>query len=842
MQFTDETVIVTPNRRLALFLSQKNDLQQLRTKQSWHPNKILPLTNWLEELWQLHITEKVVLNTHQLNYLWANLTHNHTITDLAIKAWSLTKQWQVLLNFDTLHAGQDKITFQNWTKLFTKNCEQHSYIDHDSLPQELTKRITKLILPKKLIVVGFDQIVPQLAQFFTALQKANCQVEIQKPVIKSQPPLVQAFSSQTEELAAIARWSSQLFNRDEHSSIGCVFPNLTTIRDEIEYQFNKHATGEFDISAGKIFAAYPLIFDALKILELMVTDLSVYELEHLLTSPFLRGADAELFARAQLARQLFSVGIEKISLRKIQSFAKQSQRQYGTPLLAEIFDQLLLLRKECQQQQTAYYWKQFFVNVLHITGWPGERALAHDEQHLLTRWQELLIEFQSLQLVTNKLSYSDALQLLIGCAKRTIYQPKYRARKIQILGALEAVGLEFDHLWVAGLDADVWPATSYLNPFLPAMVQRQLNMPHSSVEHELRFCQQLMQRWQTTSDDLTYSYHYQDQDRMIAISPLLKDYCQKNNTEENMLGSSLQPTFVELERITDGIAPAVHVNETIKGGTNIFKLQALCPFRAFIECRLLGTEHTDSMQLGLSQKDRGILVHAILEAFWHKVETAQQLHNLDHAQLESIISTCIKQALLALTTKSGEKLTPRYIELETKRLQEIMHNFVAIEKLRQDFTVVAQEQKLTTKIGQIPVHLRVDRVDRLADGSLLIIDYKTGHANKNNWFGERPEEPQLPLYCIAAPQKIAALAFLQVKAAIVKYSGCSLQNTTINNIETLADWENQIQLWKKVMTKLSNDFLQGNATVDPKNKHTTCRYCHLKTLCRIHELQDKVDE
>ena len=35
-----------------------------------------------------------------------------------------------------------------------------------------------------------------------------------------------------------------------------------------------------------------------------------------------------------------------------------------------------------------------------------------------------------------------------------------------------------------------------------------------------------------------------------------------------------------------------------------------------------------------------------------------------------------------------------------------------------------------------------DRIDRLADGGIFRVDYKTGPCEPRDWFGERPDEPQ----------------------------------------------------------------------------------------------------
>jgi hypothetical protein len=48
-------------------------------------------------------------------------------------------------------------------------------------------------------------------------------------------------------------------------------------------------------------------------------------------------------------------------------------------------------------------------------------------------------------------------------------------------------------------------------------------------------------------------------------------------------------------------------------------------------------------------------------------------------------------------------------------------------------------------------------------------------------------------------------------------------------------WEEQLGQWRHHLTQLFRNFQSGMAEADPKHPVETCRYCDLKTLCRIHE-------
>ena len=68
--------------------------------------------------------------------------------------------------------------------------------------------------------------------------------------------------------------------------------------------------------------------------------------------------------------------------------------------------------------------------------------------------------------------------------------------------------------------------------------------------------------------------------------------------------------------------------------------------------------------------------------------------------------------------------------------------------------------------------MRLDRVDKIGD-KLLIIDYKTGEVTPGNWLGDRPKDPQLPLYLLASDPRAHGCAFAQIKGGNIRFIGHS---------------------------------------------------------------------
>ncbi|OGT07722.1 MAG: hypothetical protein A2X78_01595 [Gammaproteobacteria bacterium GWE2_37_16] len=869
----ETTVVITPNNRLALELREQYDNKQKEMgKTTWQSVLIMPLASWL-----LHISNNsankqvILLNANQELFIWQQIittsNYNNGLTDLswlaqnAKQAWDLLHKWQLpfsqLANFDI----EITAAFLEWSEKFKSYCEEKGFFDTARLPNLLIQNLKEKSLDIQLktwVLVGFDQIPPQIKTFLTTFTEHGYQVNFIDP---NQKNVLDAkyigCIDNTEEILTMARWARAIWVNNPQCNIGCIAPKLNLLRDQIERIFSEvfPEKNTFNISLGKPLTSFPIIQTALKLIHLSFSNtISLTNALDLLRTPFIAGAETEIFTRAQCEKTLRSTKQLKFTRTKFLGYVGEN-----AILINALEKTFAITTSHRQKSYLPSQWVPIFFALLQACGWPGERNLSSTEYQLVQRLQELLQEFTTLDLVSSNLSFSEARELLTLQLHKTIFQPEHKPTPINILGVLEAAGLNFDHLWLLGMDQGTWPSAPKPNPLLPVQLQKKYNLPHASAEQELEFAKTLTARFLRSSDTIVCSYVTSADERELKISPLLANIKEIKNEELDLSPfiSRLEKIYAarDLETYIADQAPPVFTENTfidkkttkLRGGSKILKLQALCPFRAFVECRL-GAEKLDEPQLGLSKIDRGTLIHAILEKIWQTLNGEQkQLCQLDDPALEQLISTKTLESLTALqlpTTQENKNL----LQLEETCLQKLLQNWLKSEKQRPPFLITNTEQSTNIELGNMQLTLRLDRIDRLADGSLVIIDYKTGKnlTNYKDWFNERPEDPQLPLYCITAQEPISGLIFAHVNLHKMGFSGITANSQEIDGVKSLdqlpkrdcdlaptADWNEMRNIWRNTLEKLAEDFLSGQAQVDPKNKEKTCERCGLRTLCRV---------
>ncbi|MDX1519347.1 MAG: PD-(D/E)XK nuclease family protein, partial [Gammaproteobacteria bacterium] len=348
----------------------------------------------------------------------------------------------------------------------------------------------------------------------------------------------------------------------------------------------------------------------------------------------------------------------------------------------------------------------------------------------------------------------------------------------------------------------------------------------------------VLSRLVDSASRVVLSYPGHDKDRELRPSPLLEQVTvSENGLDDAELSGTFYGTLpgtAPFEIFQEQYAPDIDRDRPASGGSSLFRDQALCPFRAFAHHRL-HADTIDTTDIGLNAMQRGSLVHRVLQLVWDRLKNSKALKNTSDAVLEDYITRAVNDAIQQLAGIRSDTFSDRFRRLEQQRLVRMVRDWLLIDLERPAFTVTATEKGHHVLFAGITLNLRLDRIDQLADGRLVIIDYKTGNVSLRDWEGDRPAEPQLPLYAITSEGEVAALVYASLKTGDMQYIGLAQEDVSMpGKVYPDASWESRLEHWKTVLADLGGEFLGGLAAVAPENDKA-CQYCDQHPFCRIHE-------
>ena len=729
---TADSMILTVNQRLSAYL--KSEFANLQSAPAWQAPAILPLTTWLNQVWSAHSeATQIVLSDFAEFLAWQRIikhyAQEHPLVQiqntalLAQQAWQLAQSYQIDLQNDLLHANEEIQSFYQWSVKFEAYLNEHSAFSNAQIPRLVLNLIqTKTLpLPSEIVLVGFDDLAPIFQDLIQVLQKNGCAVRHFQPKGVASKIHCLGLLDQKDEIETMARWANQQATQHPNEIIACLVPNLNVIRDQVASTFRKICSQPVNLTAGKALSHYPIIQAALDFLSLNSEKIERDLFSKIIMSIYHSHALDDRSACAKIDSELQGYISTHLVREKILHEIKRQSKAFADCSIAERFMHYF---EKLQIAQTLFLlpseWSEVFQDVLKALDWPSKRPLNSENYQVVCRWQELWPEFSALSEITGKIDYFSALSILKNLALHIIFQQKRPKTNIHVLGLLESGGLEFDRVWLMGLDDETWPPKIKPNPFLPLNLQREKNMPHASSEREMQYSLTTQQRLINCCRELIISYPQKEGDKKRHASRLI-DPIHKTSSPAILTGnqnpgqddratqeiskadlelteykSDLQicaEQRIELEAISDEYAPPVSATEITRGGGSILQEQAQCPFRAFLRIRL-NAKTEGEKSLGIDGKERGNLTHAVLESIWKTLKTQAALLKISETDLSLLLDEKIAQAL-----KLNQDIEPDFCAIEKKRLHELITRWLMLEKERPAFCVLEQETQRFIQIA-----------------------------------------------------------------------------------------------------------------------------------------------
>lgn len=871
-----DTTVVTVNRRLAGELRNRHDRARIAAGQRvWPSIDVLPWDAWLARCYTTlidsgHVSEDLLTPTQErlcwqrvieLDPAAGALLRPAAAAQAAQDAYRLMRDWQLDRAAIALDGGEDSTRFLAWCESFEAALADAGQTVRAQLLPRLAAAVAagRLSLPRRLVHSGFDSLAPAQSALFAALAEAGCEVVADTADgVPGHCRRIEADDPE-QEMRLAARWGALRLAEQPGCRIGVVAVDIAARRADLERVFGAllaparylhldSTPKPFDLSLGEPLAERPLVAHALHALALAFSRQSLGTLGQLLRSPFIGGHGSEWARRAALDLALRHDGMPMLDLARLRGRLERVDADAPAHCadLAARLDRFAARRDGLPRQAEPNTWVGHFRALLAELGWPGDEPLDSHEYQAHERLTGLLSEFATLGKVCGRLSGGEALALLRELARETLFQPESSAVTVQILGPLEAAGMRFDALWLLGMHDQTWPPPARPDPLLPAALQRALDMPHASATRELAFARVITGRLACSAETLIASHARQDGDRALQVSPLLADWASCDAVDLLGDAGAADPLACgalaacadpgPLQAPVPPAAPPPHGE--LRGGAALLGAQANCPFQAVARFRLQA-EPLEEATFAADARLLGNLLHELLHRTWQQLGDSAALAAHDDAALERLVRPLAAAVVEDLGRPRPDIFTPAFRQLEVARLTRLVLDWLSIERERsQAFAIAALEQTRVIELGGLPLRTRADRVDRLADGSLAVVDYKTGRTVSHaGWFDERLSEPQLPLYCATAETGVSAALLARVRrdGKGPGYVGISRDPDFAPGVVAAADtpdaeWETLRGRWLAALGTLAGEVLAGRA--DPTPSPAACQYCPLGALCR----------
>ena len=500
-------------------------------------------------------------------------------------------------------------------------------------------------------------------------------------------------------------------------------------------------------------------------------------------------------------------------------------------------------------------WSGRFAQVLALCGVHTGAARQRDSrtQQVLQRLEELLQECAALPNSLGTFNGVEAVAVFARLLARTRFEPATGDAAVTITASFADPILRYDGIWVSGLHAGVLPQRARFDPFIPVSLQRQAGVIATDAAALVGQAEQALNILCRSSHEFVVSAPAHAADLELVASPLLAPYARESfaapppgDEPAQLIRASRR-----LETFIDEVGAAWPDAVPLPSGTRAIELQSRCPFRAYAQLRL-GAEPLESPVPGITPRERGRLLHRALELLWQRLGGSSGLAAARANQVQAaLIGECVAQAGSEIlhgtdpdAAADATGLTPlrrAAVARELGRAARLINTLCDIEAARAPFVVHEVERAHRVRIGGALINVRIDRIDRLSDGSHVILDYKSGRAVTPDWEVARTTHPQLLVYLLAAGVPVSALAVAHLDPKSVVFKGIGDEDLRLPGLKGIAgSWSQQLQAWDAQVTQLARDFVRGDARVDPMDK--ACDHCHLHAFCRIADVDTDAEE
>ena len=630
-----DAVVVTASRRLARELTARFSQNQVASgNTAWLTPSISAWPDWLAT--QLDrarnpASQPARIDSFSSSVVWERCLKKQVskgvlnvagIARQSFPALQLVSDWSVpdeaLLSSAM---SQDERQFARAAAGYRQVLKTADWVDMSAITSLVTElfRQDALPIPSSMFLAGFDRLIPAVSELIGTLEAAGCNLTIVSLPASSAAPAIAEFDDLEAEMRSAGAWAREWLAEDPKAKLAIVNPALDNAAGKMRrlileglapgwQNAGQDYRDAINVSFGRPLAAYPAIQVVMLVLRWASFGLTSREISILLRSKCISGDDVAGRSRLELA--LRNLPDRQWGIAAFRDALQGRVRSIDVEQFFAAVNAIQNLSEEGAARKSPAHWAGQIDHLLNEVHWPGEQALDSEAFQVVNRWRKLLNEFARSELVMPAMDFPEVVNRLTALAGDTLFQVEGVSTAVQLLGTLETAGMQFDGIWISGMDATQWPPPSGPSPFISRTLQKKYGMPDATPADSLQFARRILSNMTASAAHCVISWSRFRDDADLSISPLLDDIATTGYSGPDDPGWFAQRSVQceSTERAASDEVPPVRANERIRGGAYTVQQHCQEPFAAFVYGRL-GVRQADAFEPGLGAKSRGTIIH-----------------------------------------------------------------------------------------------------------------------------------------------------------------------------------------------------------------------------------------
>ena len=430
---------------------------------------------------------------------------------------------------------------------------------------------------------------------------------------------------------------------------------------------------------------------------------------------------------------------------------------------------------------------------------------------------------------------------------------------LQVMGLLETQTLDFPNLFILSVNEDYLPPGKSDQSFIPYEVRSQMNLPTYKERDAItayHFYRLLKRARNATLIYTTGAKRIEKSEKSRFIDQLLIEFAEKNaNTNIRHIIMNFDFASQQVREISVKKSPAVIEKLEQKSYSASALLNYLRCSLKFYFTYMLGLYEEEEVYESPDFRLIGNIIHDTLEELYRpfanrsKAVAYNEIEELKNGIVPAL-TEIYKKELQGADVKTGRN------KIVFDVMRKFLMQFFDKEKLNSGFNILLLEQKIkdipfrfTLNGSKHSVKLEgtIDRLDRMNDDTLRIIDYKTGKigslkidTGKGKTFEDyltgqeavkRKEAFQLLFYRYLMKSKKGKIYNGKYRLGIYPFKKINddLQFLSVDGSEIIED--NSLERFESVLAGIFRELLDVNIPFSQTDEERHCHHCPYKNIC-----------